>query len=168
LTTFSDLVDEARAQIRHDAVASGLASDAPFHDGGTGAMAYAEAIATFLSFAVSKSADYWSNICTWRSDPKNLGVGHVFARQALPKTWDFAEGNPFSNSSGSFLVSLDRIARVIAMLPGGAIGQVSQEDAQTQTTSAGKIISTDPPYYDNVPYADLSDFLCVAVPLQHL
>jgi putative DNA methylase len=162
LTTFSDLVQEAREQVMSDAVATGLAVDHLSLDtGGKGDQAYAEAISVFLALAASKSADYWSNICTWRSDPKNLGVGHVFSRQAIPMVWDFAEGNPFSASSGNYLVSVDWIVRAISYLPGTIAGVVVQADAGSQNLSNGKIISTDPPYYDNIGYADLSDFFYV-------
>ena len=108
LNTFSDLVQEARERVTADALAAGRGDDGvPLCEGGVGGGAYTDSVGTFLGFGSSKSADYWSNICTWRSDPKNLGVGHVFARQAIPMTWYFAEGNPLSSSSGNFLVSLD-------------------------------------------------------------
>jgi len=162
LTTFSDLVQEAREIVQLDALTSAMSDDnRPLRERGSGAFAYAEAIAIYLSLGTSKSADYWSNICTWRSDPKNLGVGHVFARQAIPMTWDYAEGNPFSASSGSFLVSIDWIARSIALLPNGLQGVASQADASRQVIAPNAVVCTDPPYYDNVPYADLSDFFYV-------
>lgn len=162
LTTFSDLVPEAITRIRADALAAGMPDDGRGLDvGGNGATAYAEAVGVYLGFGVAKSADYWSNICTWRSDPKNLGIGHVFSRQAIPMVWDFAEGNPLSDSSGNWLVSLDWIARAIAMFGPASTGKAAQSDAQTQTISANKVISTDPPYYDNIGYADLSDFFYV-------
>lgn len=119
---------------------------------------YARAICLYLGFCVSKSSDYWSSLCTWRSDPKNLGVGHVFSRQAIPMVWDFAEANPFSDSSGNFLVSLDWIVRVVRALPAGEFGQIDQADAQNIEYPPDVVISTDPPYYDNIPYADISDF----------
>lgn len=162
LTTFSDLVPEAIARIRADALAAGMADDGRGLDaGGNGATAYAEAVGVYLAFGVSKSSDYWSNVCTWRSDPKNLGIGHVFSRQAIPISWDYVEANPFSESSGNWLVSLDWITRVAGTLNQGGLGFVRQADAQTQTVSANKVISTDPPYYDNIGYADLSDFFYV-------
>lgn len=159
LNAFSDLIVEVRAQILTDAVAAGL----PVHAeslrlGGLGAQAYADAVSVYLGFCVSKSADYWSNLCTWRSDPKNLGVGHVFARQAIPMVWDFAEANPFSKSSGNFLTSLDWIVRVVRDLPGTTSGEIRQVDAQSVEYPVGSVISTDPPYYDSIPYADISDF----------
>lgn len=163
LTTFSDLIEEARARARSDALAAGVRDDkGPLHSGGLGATAYADAIALFLGLGVSKSADYWSNLCTWRSDPKNLGVGHVFSRQALAMTWDFAEGNPLSTSSGSWLVTMDWIVRCVATISGTApLAEAVQADAAVGTLSTDRIISTDPPYYDNIGYADLSDFFYV-------
>jgi putative DNA methylase len=163
LTTFSDLVQEARERVERDALTVGLADDGKaLASNGTGATSLADGIATYLTLCLSKSADYWSNICIWRSDPKNLGIGHVFARQAIPMTWDYAEGNPFSDSSGSWSVTLDWITRVLSST-GAAfhIGHAVQCDATRGNMSDGKVISTDPPYYDNVPYADLSDFFYV-------
>ena len=162
LNTFSDLVQEARERVTADALAAGRSDDGvPLREGGVGGGAYADSVGTFLGFGSSKSADYWSNICTWRSDPKNLGVGHVFARQAIPMTWDFAEGNPLSSSSGNFLVSLDWITRCIDYFSSVSGGVSHQADTSSQEYSSGKVVSTDPPYYDNIAYADLSDFFYV-------
>ena len=163
LTTFSDLVHEVRECAMRDALTAGLADDGKaLGVDGAGAAAWADGVAIYLALCLSKSADYWSNICIWRSDPKNLGVGHVFARQAIQMTWDYAEGSPFSASSGSWVVTLDWIARVLS--PTGVashVGHVAQADAARGSQSVGKVVSTDPPYYDNVPYADLSDFFYV-------
>jgi putative DNA methylase len=164
LNTFSELIEEARSLIEQDASPDlGDADQSSLSEGGKGAKAYSEAVSVYLAFCVSKSADYWSNICTWRSDPKNLGIGHVFSRQAIPMAWDYAEANPFSKSSGNFLVSLDWIARSTAALPANIEGNIQQLDAQVQDISTDKIICTDPPYYDNIGYADLSDFLYIWV-----
>ncbi len=162
LTTFSDLVPEAIDRVRADALTAGMSDDGCSLDsGGTGATAYSEAVGIYLSFGIAKSSDYWSNVCTWRSDPKNLGIGHVFSRQAIPISWDYAEGNPLSDSSGNWLVSLDWITRVIDKFDQKVSGYAVQSAAQSQTISANKVISTDPPYYDNIGYADLSDFFYV-------
>jgi len=162
LILFASLANEVREKIFGDALASKVIDDGKkLSDGGEEATAYSEAVALYESLATSKSADYWSNACTWRSDPKNLGIGHVFSRQAIAMTWDFVEGNPFSDSSGNFLVSLDWIARSLEQMPNGPQGLATQAEAQNQTISVGKIVSTDPPYYDNVPYADLSDFFYI-------
>ncbi len=102
LTTFSDLVAEAREQVLADAFAAGMDADAPrLADGGAGAAAYADAVATYLGFAIDRLADRGSTICSWDSSPKMEALRNTFARQALPMTWDFAEGNPFSLSSGN-------------------------------------------------------------------
>jgi putative DNA methylase len=144
LTTFCDLVAEARQQAIDD-----------------GAAEYADAVATYLAMVVSKSADYWSNLCIWRSDPKNLGIGHVFARQAVQMVWDFAEGNPFSSSSGNWLNNLEWIPGVLERLDPPLMGSVRQLDAVAVTATESCIFSTDPPYYDNIGYADLSDFFYI-------
>lgn len=144
LSVFSDLVAEAAAQLVSDGATE----------------AYIDAVRTYLSLAVSRSADYWSNVCTWRSDPKNLGIGHVFARQAIQMVWDFAEGNPLSNSSGSWSKSVDWIASVLEKLHQAGPSSVQQLDASNLGLSRC-VICTDPPYYDNIGYADLSDFFYV-------
>jgi putative DNA methylase len=159
LKTFSGLVGEAKKLIVDDlnlraAIQPELWTADKIDE-------YAKAVSLYLGFCVSKSADYWSNLCTWRSDPKNLGIGHVFSRQAIPMVWDFAEGNPFSDSSGNFLVSLDWIVRVIRALPAERFGKIIQADAQSVKYPPGTAISTDPPYYDNIPYADISDFFYI-------
>ena len=102
LNTFSDLVHEARAEIEGDALAAGLSNDpTPLRDGGTGAKAYAEAVNVYLAFALNRSADRGSSICTWDSSPKMEALRNTFARQALPMTWDFAEGNPFPKQAAT-------------------------------------------------------------------
>src|SRR5262249_2748061 len=147
LTTFCDLVGEAREKVLKDA---------------GGDQAYADAVATYLSLAMSKSADYWSNICIWRSDPKNLGIGHVFARQAIQMVWDYAEGNPLSASSGNWMNNVEWVAKVVNGVCSAFAGKAEQIDATASINGAREIfISTDPPYYDNVPYADLSDFFYI-------
>lgn len=162
LTTFSDLVQEAREKAIADAKAAGLSDDGKgLADGGKGATAYGEAVAGFLVFAISRSADRGSTICSWDSSPKMEALRNTFGRQAIPMTWDFAEGNPFSQSSGNWINNVDWTSKVVAKLPASAGGQVCQADAATQSISQDKLVSTDPPYYDNIGYADLSDFFYV-------
>jgi len=163
LTTFCDLVGEARAIVREDAIAAGLPDDAtPLDEGGTGAQAYADAVATYLAFVVSRSADMSSTLCTWSPSPKMEVLCHTFARQALPMTWDFAEGNPFSGSSGNWGGSVEWVAKVVEAGGQGSGGQVSQLDASASTLPVpSPLVCTDPPYYDNIGYADLSDFFYV-------
>ena len=167
LNTFSDLVHEARAEIERDALAAGLSGDpTPLRDGGTSAKAYAEAVSVYLAFALNRSADRGSSICTWDSSPKMEALRNTFARQALPMTWDFAEGNPFSKASGNFLNNVNWIITTIKKFAPFSIGIERQHDAQTIHYPKESIISTDPPYYDNIGYADLSDFFfCWMKPL---
>lgn len=162
LTTFSDLVQEAIEKCRQDALTAGLADDGTGLDaGGSGATAYAQAVGVYLGFALSRSVDRGSTICSWDSSPKMEALRNTFARQALPMTWDFAEGNPFSESSGNWLNNVDWGAKAVVSFPAIASGSVTQSDAQSQTISKNKLVSTDPPYYDNIGYADLSDFFYV-------
>lgn len=160
LTTFSDLVGEAREQVLADALAGGMAEGARLADGGTDAGAYADAVATYLGLAASRLSDYGSTISTWMPDPKNEGIRNTFARQAIPMTWDFAEANPFSDSSGNVLFMIRGITRVLDELPAKGMGRAEQRDA-AQRDYGSLVISTDPPYYDNIGYSDLSDYFYV-------
>lgn len=160
LTTFSDLVTEVREQVLSDALAAGLPVGDRLEDGGRGATAYADAVATYLAFAVSKLADWSSSLCSWI--PSIEGVTHTFSRQALPMVWDFVEINPFSQSVGHFYTHVDWVAHGVAAMPadGAHAGEVTQADAASRDY-AGAIVSTDPPYYDNIGYSDLSDFFYI-------
>ena len=161
LVTFSDLVVEARRLIFNDAIAAGMGEGDRLESGGEGAAAYADAVATYLGFSVSRLADYGSSISTWMPDPKNEGIRNTFARQAIPMTWDFAEANPMSSASGNFGFMLRGICRTIDILPAGPVGGTAvQRDAATRA-GEGLLVSTDPPYYDNIGYSDLSDFFYV-------
>jgi putative DNA methylase len=162
LTTFSDLVSEAREKIKADAVAAGIPDDdLPLNDGGIGATAYADAVATYLAFAVDRLSDRNSTICSW--DISRDSTRNTFARQAIPMTWDFAEANPMSDSTGNFNGAIDWVVEVIKKSSCSAPGQVIQIDATAKSNDeiAPRIISTDPPYYDNIGYADLADFFYV-------
>ena len=160
LTTFSDLVQEAREKVIEDARKSGWDDDGQGLDaGGTGATAYGDAVAVYLAFAVDRSSDAWSSIASWT--PQRDTLRNTFARQAIPMVWDFAEVNPFSESTGHFIGGLDWIKKVIESLPAKAKGFAKQDDATSQSISQQKVVSTDPPYYDNIGYADLSDFFYV-------
>ena len=163
LTTFSDLVGEATERARVDAVARGLPDDEkPLCDGGKGASAYAEALGLYLAFVLSRSADRGSAICSWDNSPKMEALRNTFGRQAIPMVWDFAEGNPFSSSSGNWSNNVDWCVKAVRELPGGQCGDARQSDAMGDKASADDVVySTDPPYYDNIGYADLSDFFYV-------
>lgn len=163
LTTLSGLVAEARDRIRDDALAAGLVDDAtPLRDSGTGVSAYAEAVSVYLAFAVSRMADRHSSVTSWDPNPSGFApkIRNTFARQAVPMVWDFTEGNPFSESTGNLLDAVGWIAKVLDRVPGTPAGRVSQVDAVAVADSA-VLVSTDPPYYDNIGYADLSDFFYV-------
>lgn len=160
LTTFSDLVYEARSQVISDAKAAGMQDDGLGIDsGGVGATAYGDALAVYLSFAVNKLADRGSTICSW--DSSRSSTRNTFGRQAIPMTWDFAEPNPFSESTGNFMGGVGWANDVLKRLDSSIQAVVLQHDAATQDISLNKVISTDPPYYDNIGYADLSDFFYI-------
>jgi putative DNA methylase len=161
LTTFSDLVGEAREKIKADAVAAGIPDDnLPLNDGGIGATAYADAVATYLAFAVDRCADYWSSLNRWQS--ANQQLTNTFSRQALSMIWDYAEPNPFSGKGGSFDNLFDWTIQSLPLLRTEVSGIVQQMNASVGDKHEIKpIISFDPPYYDAIPYADLSDFFYV-------
>lgn len=186
LTTFSDLVGEARERIQRDAEIafrtqdpghSDASSKSPVLDtkslsqGGTGA-AYADAVVSYLGLAISRFADRNNALCTWDSGPtgtrastggsaRTASLRNLFARQAIPMAWDFGEANPFSDSGGGFHSALEWVEPAIRNLLGATHGRAVQADASSQGISLGKVVSADPPYYDNIGYADLSDFFYV-------
>ncbi|MDR1967735.1 MAG: DUF1156 domain-containing protein [Burkholderiaceae bacterium] len=127
--------------------------------GGRGALAYAQAVGVYLAFAISKVANIGSSIASWMND--RGAFRETFARQAIPMVWDFAESNPFADAGGSLGSAIDKGAMTVRDFPKTGAGQAEQADAQTQRLSYRKLISTDPPYYDNIGYADLSDFFYV-------
>lgn len=158
LNTVSDLVHEARAQIEADANITFSTETTPLRDGGNGAKAYAEAVSVYLAFAIDRLADAGSSIATWSSAEF---IRFTFARQAIPMTWDFAECNVFSESTGNFLGAVDWVWKALSSVVPSATGTEVQHDAQTVQLPDGAVISTDPPYYDNIGYADLSDYFYV-------
>lgn len=161
LTTFSALVGEAQKKAEADAIAAGLPDDGiGLDEGGTGARAYGEAVGVYLAFIVDKLADRGSTICSW--DATREGLRNTFGRQAIPMTWDFAEGNTFSSSSGCFDNSTEWVYKCLQSFPAASAGgDARQFDAQSDNGRRGLAISTDPPYYDNIGYADLSDYFYV-------
>ena len=175
LTTFSALVLEIRDHVKRDAVTRGLPDDGlGLATGGSKSTAYADAVVTYLGFLVSKLADKGSTICTWDIGPTSsrtasgrsarvATVRVTFARQGLPMTWDFAEVNIFSESVGSLDTVLRTLTAPLDYLPADAVqGYALQLDAAAPKTHfSGTVIATDPPYYDNIGYADLSDFFYV-------
>ncbi|MFC7408845.1 DUF1156 domain-containing protein [Hydrogenophaga atypica] len=160
LSTFADLVPETIARIRADALAAGMADDGRGLDaGGNGATAYAEAVIVYLSAALSKQADWCNSLSSYI--PAIEGLGHLFSKQSIPMVWDYIETNVFSNSAGNYLNHIEWVAHAIATLPASTNSMALQCDAQGQQITASKVVSTDPPYYDNIGYADLSDFFYV-------
>ncbi|MGH7870826.1 MAG: DUF1156 domain-containing protein [Candidatus Binatia bacterium] len=161
MATFSDLVQEARVRVERDALgAGGLPSDGRgVSADGLGATAYAESVELYLACGLGKCADYNSTICSWISGGETMR--NTFGRQAIPMVWDYAEANIIGQSTGSYFSSIDQVVRVICALPSKPSGKSIHDDAKTQASSSGKVVSTDPPYYDNIGYADLSDFFYV-------
>ncbi len=143
LMVFSELIAEARAQVEADG----------------GSVEYARALSVYLAFVVDKMTDYHSSVCSWHSS-RDL-IRNTFGRQAIPMVWDYAEANPFCVSSGSYDNMLGWVVKSIGILPATSCGVVTQFDAQSDYGLQNIMISTDPPYYDNIAYADLSDFFYV-------
>jgi putative DNA methylase len=164
LTTFSGLVQEARERVNRDALACLRGEDEYLAAGGTGAIAYGDGVGALLAFTVSRLADRCSSICSWDlrdGQGRKPGIRNVFSRQAIPMTWDFAEANPLSEIAASVASAIDRVSDVLERLPSSGAGSAFLADAASQGASAAKVVSTDPPYYDNIGYADLSDFFYV-------
>jgi putative DNA methylase len=159
LTTFSDLVGEAREQVLKDALTSGLPAGARLAAGGTGAEAYADAVATYLAFALSAVTDRSSSLVSWviqRESTRN-----TFTRQAIPMVWDFVEMNTLLEGTGSFHNAVAWTVESLDAIPAARTsGTVAQADAAAREYR-GLVVSTDPPYYDNIGYSDLSDFFYV-------
>lgn len=145
LTAFSDLVGEARERVLSDS---------------TNQEEYANAVATYLAFAVSKSANYWSSICKWHQ-AKELVVS-TFGLPVMPMTWDYIETNPFSASTGNWVSGVEQAAKGVANTPATTKSFARQADAAApKNPKVPWVVCTDPPYYDNIPYADLSDFFYI-------
>ena len=159
LTTFSDLVQEAREQVRQDALAAGVCGDGTaLRDGGTGATGYAEAVGVYLGLSVSRTTNTINSFAVW-SQSREQSV-NLFRRQAIPMVWDYAEINPLGGAAGDFGATTTSVGKTISNAR-ELTAWVSQADAQSEELSAARVVSTDPPYYDNVGYADLSDFFYV-------
>jgi putative DNA methylase len=163
-TTFSDLVADVRERIVRDAVVGGMLDDDVGLDTcGTGAKAYAEAVSVYLAFIVDKLSESHCSICTWSNSPKNELVVSTFRRQGIPMTWDFAEANPFAESSGSIAKVSEAEMRVLPVsLAAKPSGKSLQIAAQAASGFPEMVVSIDPPYYSNIGYADLYEFLRLA------
>ena len=143
LTTFSDLLPDIRAQIQADG----------------GSEDYADAVTVYMAFLLDKLADYHSGVCNWNSAGEK--IRNTFGRQAIPMQWDFAEANPFSNSSGCFDNMLGWIYEVVRDLPASIVGETFRHSALEPFPLRNVLVSCDPPYYDNIGYANLSEFFYV-------
>ena len=160
LTTLSDLVGEAMERIHQDAVAAGIPDDStPLREGGDGAQAFAEAVGVYLAFCVDRSADF-SNTCT-RWVPSNEKGMNLFGKQAVAMAWDFPEVAILNQVVGGFAPAAEFIAKCMGKLPERGLGQSTMQNAMSGKLANGKVVSTDPPYYDNIGYADLSDFFYI-------
>ncbi len=159
LTTFSGLVVEARERVLRDALARGESRGDRLESGGADAEAYADAVATYLGLAVSRTTGYQSSLGVWSSHPKNELIVHVFGRQTLSMAWDFGEGNPLPELSGSFAIVCRAISTALPVV--SEPGRSSAVQADASAVPLVGLVSTDPPYYDNIGYSDLSDFFYV-------
>ncbi len=161
LTTFSDLVQEVRERVQCDALAAGLPnSGTSLSTGGNGAIPYADAVSVYLAFAVDKYSIYGNSLVPWY--PQESRTSMLFSQQVLSMVWDYTEVNPFSAIGGSLAKSLTIVAGALDGLPQKApSAEVTQQDAAVGLGLPPVVVSTDPPYYDNVGYADLSDFFYV-------
>jgi putative DNA methylase len=161
LTTFSDLVLEARERVKRDALAADVPDDKkPLANGGTGATAYSDAICTYLACVLDRMIYYGSSLTSWL--PKDNALRDCMPRQVLAMTWDFAECNPLGKSSGDVLTCTNAVSNYLDAATPCAPAFAMQWDAQNVLAGGNAFIfSTDPPYYDNISYADLSDFFYV-------
>lgn len=150
LTTFSDFVEETRRKILED-LQKGNHKNIE---------AYSNAVATYLAFAVDKGANYWSALCSWHSGRDT--VTSTFGRQAIPMVWDFCEANPFNDSSGSFMSGITSTSTITERNSAANSGFSKQWNAtELDGSKINPVFSTDPPYYDAIDYANLSDFFYV-------
>ena len=163
LTTFSDLIAEVREEVIRDARSAGMSGDqTPLAEGGQGAVAYGDAIATYLALGVDRAADRWSAVSTW--DSSRSTIRNTFARQAIPMIWDYCETNPFNASTGNWSYCCQWISKVVNTVPANWGTSISQDNAavlKQQIPEESSVFATDPPYYDNIGYADLSDYFYV-------
>lgn len=162
LNTFSDLIAEVRQKVLADAIAADTlpsADDRSLEMGGAGPLAYSDSICLFLAFGIDRCADFSNTATRWVAG--NQKVMNLFAKQAIGMTWDFPEANILVDSVGGFTTIIEYITSCLLKIKPTSVGFVRQADAQTQELTSQKFVSTDPPYYANIAYADLSDFFYV-------
>lgn len=162
LSRISEFIQETHAQVLTERLNRGHNRGAPLHEGGTGALAYADAVTTYLAMALSRTLNKSTSLNTWDSSPKMEAVRGLFARQAIPMAWDYVEANLSGGSSGDYVEDVAWVARALEKLPAHVkhSATISQADAATRSYER-LVVSTDPPYYDNIDYSDLSDFFYV-------
>ncbi len=160
LATYIGLISEAQKRAEQDALSLGIPDDGvSLADGGKGAKAYGEAVGVYLSFGLSRLTDIYNSFCRW--EVSKTQVRNLFGRQAIPMIWDYAENNVFAGAAGDYTTSLNSIVKVLERFENTRTGIVKQFDAQSDNGLRDIMISTDPPYYDNISYADLSDFFYI-------
>ena len=161
ITTMMKLAREAQDSVEHAATDKGLPDDGiSFAAGGSGALAYAEAVRIALVLTVSKLLDRCSSLCSWSSSSGG-SLRNVFSRAAMPMIWDYAEGNPLATATGSFSNALARTCESIAELPSGVESNTVVHDGTVPNDVRGAMLSTELPFYDKASYGDLSDFFYV-------
>ncbi|MCD7717396.1 MAG: DUF1156 domain-containing protein [Lachnospiraceae bacterium] len=160
MTTLCDLLPEVMSQVSEDAIAAGMTEDkVPLSEGGTGAYAYGQAVGVYLALVIGKLANFQSSICTW--DNRKGNIRAAFTRQAIPMAWVFGEGNPFSTVTGNFNTMLQNVVESVAGLSAAVPAKVEQANAVTMEFPKDSVLFTELPYYDNVGYADLSDYFYI-------
>lgn len=160
LTTFCEILKELQDKVASDALAAGMSPESgSLAAGGTGALAYSQAVTIYLAFVIDKMADRNSTVCSWNSSGGTPRA--TFGRQAIPMVWNYAEGNPFSSITGNYKTALKNVVASIAALPCGSYVDVYQGDAVTAHYPENCMIFTELPYYKAIGYAHLSDFFYI-------
>lgn len=160
IDAFCQALEDVKAAVLADALASGSELGASLRDGGDGAIAYGEAVSMYLAFVLDRAISRWNTLSIWH--PGRESLEHIFRMQTVQMTWTFTEANPFSDSTGGWSGQIDWVTKALLHLPTGQRGWTAQRTALARISEVGKfVLSTDPPYYDNVPYSDISDFFYV-------
>jgi putative DNA methylase len=160
IDAFCRALDAVRPQIMDDALRAGMKGGSTLNAGGDGALAYSQAVTMYLAFVLDRAISRWNTLSIW--DPSRESLAHVFRMQTVQMTWTFAEANPFSDYTGGWPGQIDWVTEALLHLPTSTTGETAQRDAQARIAEVDNfVLSTDPPYYDNVPYSDISDFFYV-------
>lgn len=161
LETFGDLLSDVHREVLKQATSIYMSGPTSSSDQGSAASAYSSAVVTYLAFALDKAANYWSSMCSWHQTAEKMVS--TFGLPVLNMVWDYAEANPFSSSSGNWMLGVEQAGKSLDNAPASpGLGTAIQSNATDLNLARQSfLVSTDPPYYDNVPYADLSDFFYV-------